>query len=110
MLFHKLLFGKTAAEREAEAAQLVERWRRASSTEIAAKVKVLVAEEHQIELSTVTDELDFFKDLDDSLDFVELLMRCEEEFGLEIVDEDEAMAQISTVGELTGYILKGLGH
>jgi acyl carrier protein len=44
----------------------------------------------------------------DSLDTVELIMEFEDEFGIEISDEDAE--KISTVGEAIGYLEKALGE
>jgi acyl carrier protein len=51
----------------------------------------------------VTSEANFTKDLGaDSLDTVELVMALEEEFGMEIPDEDAE--KITTVGEAAKYV------
>jgi len=56
----------------------------------------------------VTDEASFVEDLGaDSLDTVELIMEFEDEFGVEISDEDAE--KISTVGEAVVYMTKLLG-
>lgn len=72
-------------------------------------IEEIVADEHSIRRDEVYDNLDFWKDLSDSLNFVELLMRCEEEFALELPDEDVDAQQINTVRDLKNYILKKLG-
>ncbi|MCD6494452.1 acyl carrier protein, partial [Candidatus Bipolaricaulota bacterium] len=53
----------------------------------------------------VTDEASFVEDLGaDSLDTVELIMEFEDEFGVEISDEDAE--KIATVGEAVAYMSK----
>jgi acyl carrier protein len=66
------------------------------------KIKTLVAdqlrvEEEKITLETTFDELDA-----DSLDVVELIMALEDEFDIEIPDEDAE--KIKTVGDAVEYI------
>jgi acyl carrier protein len=58
-----------------------------------------------VEPEEVTDESSFVEDLGaDSLDTVELIMEFEDEFGVEISDEDAE--KISTVGEAIAYMKK----
>lgn len=53
------------------------------------KVKEIIVEELGVEESEVTNEANFIEDLGaDSLDTVELIMCFEEEFGIEIPDEE----------------------
>ncbi|MFQ5839714.1 MAG: acyl carrier protein [Candidatus Methylomirabilales bacterium] len=53
------------------------------------KVKKVIVEQLGVEASEVTPEASFIEDLGaDSLDIVELVMAFEEEFGIEIPDED----------------------
>jgi acyl carrier protein len=54
----------------------------------------------------VTSEAEWYKDLDCSLDVLELFMRCEEEFGVEISDDDSE--QYETVGGLISYLQRKL--
>jgi len=69
----------------------------------AEKVKEIVAEELGSEASIVTPTARFVEDLGaDSLDVVELVMRFEEEFEIEIPDEDAE--KITTVGDAISYI------
>lgn len=69
------------------------------------KVKKLVVEQLGVEEDDITMESSFIDDLGaDSLDIVELIMALEEEFGLEIPDNEAE--KITTVGDAVGYITK----
>ena len=69
------------------------------------KVKEIVAEELSVDAGVVTPQARFVEDLGaDSLDVVELVMRFEEEFEIEIPDEDAE--KITTVGDAVDYIEK----
>ena len=69
------------------------------------KVKEIIVEQLGVDVEQVTTEASFVDDLGaDSLDTVELVMALEEEFGLEIPDEEAE--KISTVGETVKYIEK----
>ena len=71
----------------------------------AEKVKEIVADELSVDASIVTPQARFVEDLGaDSLDVVELVMRFEEEFEIEIPDEDAE--KITTVGDAVSYIEK----
>jgi acyl carrier protein len=73
----------------------------ADSTE--AKVKEIIINELGVEPEKVTPEASFVEDLGaDSLDTVELVMAFEEEFGIEIPDEDAENLQ--TVGDAIRYL------
>jgi len=78
-------------------------------SEIADKVKSIVAEQLGVKLEEVKEEAKFIDDLGaDSLDTVELVMALEEEFGAEIPDEEAE--KLTTVGEAINYITgKGTG-
>ncbi len=68
-----------------------------------AKVKKIIAEQLGVEEEEVTPEASFIDDLGaDSLDTVELIMAFEEEFGIEIPDEDAE--KITRVKEAVEYI------
>lgn len=70
---------------------------------IADKVKSIIAEQLGIKLEEVTEPASFIDDLGaDSLDTVELVMALEEEFGIEIPDEDAE--KMTTVGDAIKYI------
>lgn len=67
------------------------------------KIKDIVAEQFGRDPEDITMDSTFIEDLGaDSLDVVELIMAIEDEFDLEI-DEDEA-GNISTVGDVVDYI------
>jgi acyl carrier protein len=67
------------------------------------RVKAIVVEQLGVEAGEVTPQSKFVEDLGaDSLDVVELVMALEEEFDLEIPDEDAE--KIATVGEAVKYI------
>lgn len=60
-----------------------------ASVDAEEKVKKVIVEQLGVEASEVTPEASFIEDLGaDSLDIVELVMAFEEEFGIEIPDED----------------------
>ena len=69
------------------------------------KVKEIVVDKLGVEPSKVTLEAKFINDLGaDSLDTVELIMQFEEEFEIEIPDEDAE--KIISVGQAVDYINK----
>lgn len=71
--------------------------------EIGQKVKSIIAEQLGVKVEEVTDTAKFVDDLGaDSLDTVELVMALEEEFGIEIPDEDAE--KMTSVGEAVRYI------
>jgi len=71
--------------------------------DVAERVKELVVEQLGVDAEEVTNEASFVDDLGaDSLDIVELVMAFEEEFDLEIPDEDAE--KIRTVGDAIEYI------
>lgn len=75
----------------------------ASKEQIFDKVKEIIVDQLGVEEDEVSLESSFIEDLGaDSLDIVELIMALEEEFGLEIPD-DEA-EKISTVNDAVEYI------
>ena len=70
---------------------------------IEARVKKIVVEQLGVKEEEVTNDASFVDDLGaDSLDIVELVMALEEEFDLEIPDEDAE--KIVTVGDAVNYI------
>lgn len=74
----------------------------------AEKVKSIIAEQLGVKLEEVKPESNFIDDLGaDSLDTVELVMAFEEEFGVEIPDEDAE--KLKTVGDAINYLSQKLG-
>ena len=72
---------------------------------VADQVRDIIVEQLGVDSDEVTAKASFTDDLGaDSLDIVELVMAFEEEFGIEIPDEDAE--KISTVQEATSYIEK----
>ena len=72
-------------------------------SDCAAKVKEIIINELGVDADKVIDEASFVEDLGaDSLDTVELVMAFEEEFGIDIPDEDAE--QMRTVGDAVKYI------
>lgn len=73
------------------------------SAEIEQKVKDIIVEQLGVDAAQVTESAKFVEDLSaDSLDTVELIMALEEEFKLEIPDEDAE--KIASVGDAIKYI------
>ena len=72
------------------------------------KVKDIIAEQLGVKKEEIKPESSFIDDLGaDSLDTVEVVMALEEEFGVEIPDEDAE--KITTVGEASKYIQEKTG-
>jgi len=72
------------------------------------RVKKIVAEQLGVNEADVKNESSFVNDLGaDSLDTVELVMALEDEFGIEIPDEDAE--KITTVGQAWEYIQEKAG-
>ena len=72
------------------------------------KFRGIVAEQLGVELDQVTPDASFVDDLNaDSLDLVELIMAFEEEYSLEISDEDAE--KIQTVGQAWDFVQEKLG-
>ncbi|MBQ1473693.1 acyl carrier protein [Ruminococcus sp.] len=67
------------------------------------KIKVILAEQFDVEEDSLKNDTDLQDDLGaDSLDVVDLLMSIEDEFEIEIPDEE--IENIRTVGDLVNYI------
>ncbi|MEO6193670.1 MAG: acyl carrier protein [Thermoanaerobaculia bacterium] len=76
---------------------------------IADKVKSIIVEQLGVDEEEVTLDASFTEDLGaDSLDIVELVMAFEEEFGIEIPDEEAE--KISNVREAVDYIQNNAGE
>jgi len=72
------------------------------------RIKEIIADQLGVELEKITPEAKFVEDLGaDSLDVVELIMAFEEEFGIEIPDEDAE--KIQTVGDVINYLKEKVG-
>ena len=67
------------------------------------KIKMMVSKQFDIEEDDIIMETSFKDDLNaDSIDLVELIMALEDEFELEVDDED--VETINTVGDAVNYI------
>ncbi|NLM70905.1 MAG: acyl carrier protein [Synergistaceae bacterium] len=76
--------------------------------EMLARLKEIIIDRLDVEEDQIVPEASFVEDLGaDSLDIVELIMGIEEEFDMEIPDEDAE--KLTTVGEAMNYTLSKLG-
>ncbi len=67
------------------------------------KIKVLLADQLDIDEDTITEDTDIIEDLGaDSLDIVELMTTLEQEFDLLITDE--SVNEFRSVGDIAKYI------
>jgi acyl carrier protein len=74
-----------------------------------AKIHEIIADRLQVDIQSVTNNASFVEDLGaDSLDLVELVMAFEEEFDLEIPDEDAE--KMKTVGTAIEYLQKKMAE
>lgn len=74
-----------------------------SEKSIEERVKEIIVEQLSVNAEQVTPNAKFIEDLGaDSLDVVELVMAFEEQFGVEVPDEDAEKLQ--TVGDVVKYI------
>jgi len=75
--------------------------------ELLAKIKTIVADKLSISEDQVTEDASFIDDLGaDSLDTVELVMALEDEFDLDIPDEDAE--KLTTVGKAMDYVMANM--
>lgn len=75
----------------------------AADQPIEQKVKEIIVEQLGVNADQVIPEAKFIEDLGaDSLDTVELIMALEEEFGIEVPDEEAE--KLISVGDVTRYI------
>lgn len=80
-----------------------------STATIEERVKNIICDQLAVEEGKVTKTASFVDDLGaDSLDIVELVMTMEEEFDLDIPDEDAE--KIKTVGDVVSYIQGKVPH
>ena len=67
------------------------------------KVKAILSEQFDVEEDSITPDTNLYEDLEaDSLDVVDLLMSIEDEFEIEVPDEE--IENIKTVDQLVKYI------
>ena len=72
------------------------------------RIKEIIADQLGVEQEKIIPEAKFVEDLGaDSLDVVELIMAFEEEFGIEIPDDDAE--KIQTVGDVINYLKEKVG-
>ena len=72
------------------------------------RVKEIIAKELEVEVKQLTADAKFIEDLGaDSLDIVELVMALEEEFGIDIPDEEAD--KLKTVGDAMNYLKSHAG-
>ncbi len=71
--------------------------------DLESRIKEIIADQLGVEIEKLRDDANFVQDFGaDSLDVVELVMAFEEEFGIEIPDEDAE--KIRTVGDVINYL------
>ncbi|MCX7828648.1 MAG: acyl carrier protein [Thermanaerothrix sp.] len=76
--------------------------------ELMSRLKEIVVDRLNVEEDQIKPEASFVEDLGaDSLDIVELIMGIEEEFDIEIPDEDAE--KLATVGDAINYVKSKLG-
>lgn len=74
-----------------------------NASEIEERIKSIIVEQLGVSAEEVTSDASFIEDLGaDSLDIVELIMALEEEYDIEIPDEDAE--KIQTVKDVTAYV------
>ena len=71
------------------------------------KIKDIIIEQLQVDEADVTMDTNLMKDLSaDSLDAVEIIMAIEDEYDIEIPDEDAERFQ--TIGDIVSYVEKAI--
>jgi acyl carrier protein len=76
--------------------------------EVMSRLKEIVTDRLNVEEEQIKPEASFVEDLGaDSLDIVELIMGIEEEFDIEIPDEEAE--KLTSVGEALSYVVTKLG-
>ena len=71
------------------------------------KIKAIIVEQLQVDESAIEMDTNLMKDLSaDSLDAVEIIMAIEDEFGVEIPDEEAE--GIQTVSDLVAFVEKNM--
>ena len=71
--------------------------------ELQEKITKLVADATKVDTSNVTEKTNFIEDLNlDSLDMVELMMKMEDEFEIEIPEDDTE--KLKTIGDVVSYL------
>lgn len=66
-------------------------------------IKTIIADQLGVEADIINLDTDLMKDLEaDSLDAVEVILAVEEEYGIEIPDEDAE--NFATVGDIVNYV------
>ncbi|MDR1376605.1 MAG: acyl carrier protein [Synergistaceae bacterium] len=76
--------------------------------EVLSRLKEIIVDRLDVEEDQIVPEASFVEDLGaDSLDIVELIMGIEEEFDIEIPDEDAE--KLTSVGEAMNYTLTKIG-
>lgn len=79
------------------------------STSVEERVRTIICDQLAVETDKVTAAASFIDDLGaDSLDIVELVMTMEEEFDMDIPDEDAE--KMKTVGDVVKYITSKATH
>ena len=84
-------------------AAIINNKKKITMSDIASRVKAIIADKLDVEETEVTPEASFTNDLGaDSLDTVELIMEFEKEFNIKIPDDQAE--KITTVGHAIAYI------
>ncbi len=77
--------------------------------EIVSKINIVLAEDFEVELESITPDASMKEVLDlDSLDYVDLVVLLEQNFGLKVKGSD--FAEIVTFEDFYQYILKHIGQ